>query len=56
MQPMNPDLDLPLWLLLSLALRFWLVAHAWVLLVCWAEARATRPAVPGPALAQKKTP
>eukprot|EP01038_Epipyxis_sp_PR26KG_P000684 gene686-biopygen478 len=32
MQPMNPDLDLPLWLLLSLALRFWLVAHAWVLL------------------------
>ncbi|MFH0130469.1 hypothetical protein [Variovorax sp. EL159] len=52
---MNPDMDLPLWLLLSLALRFWLVAHAWVLLVRWAEARATRPAVPGPAPVGKKT-
>ncbi|MGJ7529610.1 hypothetical protein [Variovorax sp. GB1P17] len=43
-------------LLLSLVLRFWLVAHAWVLLVRWAEARVTRAAVPGPRSIEKEAP
>ncbi|QNK71452.1 hypothetical protein H7F35_05300 [Variovorax sp. PAMC26660] len=53
MRAMNPDTDLPL--LLSLVLRFWLVAHAWVLLVRWAEARVTRPTVPSPGSIEKET-
>ena len=53
MQAMNPDTDLPL--LLSLVLRFWLVAHAWLLLVRWAEACVTRAAVPGPVSIEEET-
>ena len=37
----GPDVDTLLMLLTAL---FWVVTHAWVLLVVWAEARATRPA------------
>lgn len=42
---MNPDMDLTL--LLSLVLRFCVVAHVWTFLVLWAEARVTRPAAGG---------
>jgi hypothetical protein len=50
MRGMNPDMDLPLLLLLllsSLLLRFWIVACAWTWLVGWAEARVTRPLAGG---------
>ncbi|WP_295983089.1 hypothetical protein [uncultured Variovorax sp.] len=35
--------DLPLPLLLAITVFFWLLAQAWVLIVFWAENRATQP-------------
>ncbi|WP_260396883.1 hypothetical protein [Variovorax sp. KBW07] len=42
---MTPDMDLTL--LLPLVPRFWAVALLWALLVCWFEARVTRPLAGG---------
>ncbi|RQO57920.1 hypothetical protein DBV14_08930 [Variovorax sp. KBW07] len=45
MRGMTPDMDLTL--LLPLVPRFWAVALLWALLVCWFEARVTRPLAGG---------
>lgn len=44
MTPPTALTDLPL--LLAITVFFWLLAQAWVLIVFWAESRATRPSSP----------
>ncbi len=43
MTPHMAHSDLPLPLLLAITVFFWLLAQAWVLIVFWAENRATQP-------------